>query len=219
MRTADLVKERGVDFALTDPLEKEIRAAGGDDTLLLAITRAKAPPAPSPPPAVPPAINLTEPVGAEGGKVVEAAGPSLRVRGTASHPSGIASVFVNGQRAPIRSLSDQSIEFDLGDLPVSYGSTAFVVRAAAVDHSELLLTFKVNRPQPLAPKPQPTSGPQPLTLQEVEEALQNGISKAKVTALVNQFGVNFEVTDEVEQRLRRAGADSNLLLAIVKAKK
>jgi hypothetical protein len=40
-RVAVLVKEKGVSFALTDAAEKRIRAAGGDDSLLLAIARAK----------------------------------------------------------------------------------------------------------------------------------------------------------------------------------
>ncbi|MGH9556018.1 MAG: hypothetical protein ACRD2Y_09385 [Terriglobales bacterium] len=40
-RVAVLVKEKGVSFALTDAAEKRIRNAGGDDSLLLAIARAK----------------------------------------------------------------------------------------------------------------------------------------------------------------------------------
>ena len=63
------------------------------------------------------------------------------------------------------------------------------------------------------------AGPKPLELSEIEEALKNGISPKRVTELVKQFGVDFALTDEVEQRLRGAGADSDLLLAITKAKK
>ncbi|MGH9602906.1 MAG: hypothetical protein ACRD24_11010 [Terriglobales bacterium] len=40
-RVAVLVKEKGVSFALTDAAEKRIRNAGGDDSLLLAIARAR----------------------------------------------------------------------------------------------------------------------------------------------------------------------------------
>ncbi|MGH9602767.1 MAG: PEGA domain-containing protein [Terriglobales bacterium] len=40
-RVAALVAERGVDFALTDSLERQIRAAGGDAELLVAIAKAK----------------------------------------------------------------------------------------------------------------------------------------------------------------------------------
>ncbi|MGH9557367.1 MAG: hypothetical protein ACRD2Y_16265, partial [Terriglobales bacterium] len=52
-----------------------------------------------PPPAAPPTLSLLEPSGAEGGRMVEAAASTVRVRGVASHASGIASVSVNGQVA------------------------------------------------------------------------------------------------------------------------
>ena len=98
-RATVLVMERGVDFALTAPIEQEIRAAGGDADLLLAITKAKAAPPPSPSPLMPPTLTLLEPAGAEPGKPIEVSGPALRLRGRASHTSGIASVSVNGQAA------------------------------------------------------------------------------------------------------------------------
>lgn len=40
-RVAAIVAERGVDFALTDPVERQIRAAGGDAELLVAIAKAR----------------------------------------------------------------------------------------------------------------------------------------------------------------------------------
>ena len=63
------------------------------------------------------------------------------------------------------------------------------------------------------------AGLKPLGLAEIEDALKNGLPNARVTTLVKEFGVDFAVTDEVEKRLRAAGADSDLLLAIMKAKK
>ncbi len=63
------------------------------------------------------------------------------------------------------------------------------------------------------------SGPKPLELRDVEEALQGGVSPRRVTELVKQFGVDFALTDEAEQRLRFLGADSDLLLAISRNKK
>ncbi len=219
-RTADLVKERGVDFTLTEAIEQEIRAAGGDADLLLALTKAKAPPPPSPPPAVPPTITLLEPAGAENGKEIQVTGATLRVRGTASHPGGIASVSVNGQRAPARTLSPESVEFDMGDLPAGFGSTDFVILAAAVDHSELHLKLKVARAKPAPPiESERSAGPPPLTLEEVVTALRNDLPKDRIAALANQYGIDFEVTYSVDQRLRAVGADSSLLLALVKAYK
>jgi len=71
---------------------------------------------------------------------------------------------------------------------------------------------------PLTVKLEP-AGPKPLTFDEVEEALKNGISKKRVAELTKQFGVDFTITAEQEQRLRGAGADGELLYLISKSKK
>lgn len=63
------------------------------------------------------------------------------------------------------------------------------------------------------------SGPKPLTAAEVEEALRNGVAGARIREMVRQYGVDFALTEEVERRLRSAGADDALLLAIAKAKR
>jgi hypothetical protein len=73
-RATVLVKERGVDFDLTEAVEQQIRAAGGGADLLLAITKSKAAPAPSLPPLMPPSLTLLEPKAAEAGKPIEASG-------------------------------------------------------------------------------------------------------------------------------------------------
>ena len=64
-----------------------------------------------------------------------------------------------------------------------------------------------------------SAGPAPLTLDEVDEALTNGVPKKRVIALVTQFGVDFALTEDVEQRLRKSGADSDILLLITRSKK
>jgi len=64
-----------------------------------------------------------------------------------------------------------------------------------------------------------STGPKPLSENDIEEALSNGLSKARVLALVKQYGVSFALNDATEQRLRAAGADDEVLLAIVKNKK
>ena len=63
------------------------------------------------------------------------------------------------------------------------------------------------------------AGPKPLSADEVEEALRNGISNKRVMGFVHQFGVDFALTEELEQRLRAVGADAELLLAIAKGRK
>jgi hypothetical protein len=64
-----------------------------------------------------------------------------------------------------------------------------------------------------------SAGPKPLTEQEVEDALTNGVPKPRVKKLVADYGVAFALSDEIERRLRAAGADDELLLAIVKNRK
>jgi hypothetical protein len=64
-----------------------------------------------------------------------------------------------------------------------------------------------------------SAGPKALTAAEVEEALRNGVPKPRLMTLVRQYGVDFALSNEVEDRLRKAGADSDLLLVIAKAKK
>ena len=63
------------------------------------------------------------------------------------------------------------------------------------------------------------AGPKPLALGEIEEALSNALPPKGITKLVKQYGVDFALTKEVEQRLRSKGADSDLLLAIATNKK
>lgn len=62
-------------------------------------------------------------------------------------------------------------------------------------------------------------GPKPLGEPEIEEALKNGVPKTRIMGLIKQYGVDFALTNELEQSLRTVGADSDLLLAIAKSKK
>jgi hypothetical protein len=63
------------------------------------------------------------------------------------------------------------------------------------------------------------AGPKPLGVSEIVDALQNGIPKTRIIGFVNKYGVDFALDNENEQRLRNAGADSDLLLAVAKNKK
>lgn len=80
------------------------------------------------------------------------------------------------------------------------------------------VTLKAGDNQRISARLEP-AGPKPLTLSEIEEALSGGIAAARVTNLVSEYGVDFPLTDDAERRLRTAGADDTLLLAIAKGKK
>jgi hypothetical protein len=325
-----------------------------------------------PRPPAPPSISVLEPSGADGGKAV-ATGRNLRVRGLASHASGIASVLVNGQPAFLKPMTAQTTEFEARDLPFSAGANSVVVVASATDRTTAQRMFQVAKAEirllgPLAgyesPEPtvnvrgrvsgfgeitsvdlagvrarlkpqadgttefeaekvplpavgvnaldgvvatsagirepftfevrrkqlQPptlsiiskpgavqvyvddeprgitssggklvlrdlpagshrvrlslagyqdweqtldlvaggshtveasltTSGPPPFTLQDVVDMLQGEISSRRVAALVQERGVDFALTDEAEKKIRAAGGDTDLLLAVARARK
>jgi hypothetical protein len=63
------------------------------------------------------------------------------------------------------------------------------------------------------------SGPPPFSASEVEQMLRGGVSPKRAAVLVKERGVDFALDDALEHRLRAAGADGDLLLAIAKAKK
>ncbi|HYX71020.1 MAG TPA: hypothetical protein VE825_17930, partial [Terriglobales bacterium] len=254
------------------------------------------PPAPPAPPA-PPVITMVEPAGAEESRPAEV-GATLRVRGIATQPSGIAQVTVNGQPATLKALSPQTSEFLLASLAIGPGTSSVLVLATATDKTESHQVLSVMRPEvkitapaPGAPvseatvavrgvasgfrelervevagksaalsrqpdgsvqfevaavpvpvgestlqgsavsssghsepftiavKRLPPPGPPALGLKEVLDALSNRVPKARLLALIQQYGVDFALNEDIERQLREAGADSDLLLAIAKAKK
>lgn len=71
---------------------------------------------------------------------------------------------------------------------------------------------------PVTAKLEP-AGPKPLSFEEVEQALKDGVSKRRVGELVKKFGVDFTMTPEQETRLRDTGADGELLYLISSSKK
>ncbi|MGH9492499.1 MAG: hypothetical protein ACRD2K_03270, partial [Terriglobales bacterium] len=122
----------------------------------------------------------------------------------------VEKVEVAGQSASLRRREDGSVEFDAASVPLTVGPNTLqgyvLTRSGTRQDFRLALTRK------------PPPGPPALTLQEVETALQN-LPKKRVAEMVTEYGVDFELTDEAERRLRAAGADANLLLAIARAKK
>jgi hypothetical protein len=153
-----------------------------------------------------PEVRVLEP--GAGSETTDAA---ARVRGLAVGFPDVEKVDVAGQAATLRRRDDGSVEFEAADVPLTVGHNS--LPGYVLTRGGMRRDFKLE----LTRKPPP--GPPALSLQEVQTALENGLSKKKITDMVNQFGVDFELTQETEQRLRTAGADSNLLLAIARAKK
>ena len=77
----------------------------------------------------------------------------------------------------------------------------------------------------LAAQPKPMNGQtstekpaaqKSLALTEIQDLLKGGVSPKRVATLVEQYGVSFALTDDMEKELRKLGADSDLLLVIAK---
>ena len=58
------------------------------------------------------------------------------------------------------------------------------------------------------------NAPRPLSAADVEHGLKSGVPNARMAALVKRYGVDFELTDVVEARLRSARASDSLILQI-----
>jgi len=54
----------------------------------------------------------------------------------------------------------------------------------------------------------------PLSLEDIEQLFRIGVSSKGVTRLLDERGVNFEVTEDVKERLRKAGADATVMQAV-----
>lgn len=80
------------------------------------------------------------------------------------------------------------------------------------------LTLSAGETVPVQAKLEP-AGPKPLSEAEIEEALTNGMGNKRTAELVDKFGVDFTLTNEIRAKLRQAGADDKLLLEIATNKK
>ena len=56
-----------------------------------------------------------------------------------------------------------------------------------------------------------------LSVADVEFLLKESISPKRLAELIEELGVNFKVTKEVRERLKKAGADSRVMLAVERA--
>jgi outer membrane protein assembly factor BamD (BamD/ComL family) len=82
----------------------------------------------------------------------------------------------------------------------------------------LITTGLAAQPQAFAAQAsnEKTAAKMPLSLTEIKKLLEGSVSPKRAATLVEQYGVNFELTDDVEKELRELGADGDLLLVISK---
>jgi len=146
----------------------------------------------------------------EPGAGSETTDAAVKVRGLASGFADVDKVEVAGRTATLQRRADGTVEFEAANVPLTLGPNA--LQGYVLTRGGMRQSFSLNL------KRNPPPGPPALTLAEVENALAN-LPKKRVAEMVEQYGVDFELTDETEKRLRDAGADANLLLVLVKAHK
>jgi TPR repeat protein len=75
--------------------------------------------------------------------------------------------------------------------------------------------WNIAEPKPARlPKTPTKAKPAPFSLSEVESGLKGSITSKRMATLVQQFGVDFSLSDASQKRLAEAGADANLLQVI-----
>ena len=97
---------------------------------------------------------------------------------------------------------------------------SYRVRLSAPGHQDWTqsVTLASGQTLTLAATLRPT-GPTPLSADDIVGLLSGAVSAKRVSGLVTERGVSFSLTDQTERRIREAGGDDSLLLAIAKARK
>src|SRR5262245_41783097 len=57
----------------------------------------------------------------------------------------------------------------------------------------------------------------PFSASEIEDLVKNGVSEMRVAKLIEERGVNFELTPQLRSKLQSAGAGTNIIMALEKA--
>jgi len=151
-----------------------------------------------------PEIEILSPAG--NGKTTD---PVVQITGQIRHFPDIARVELAGIPATTRNLDPGSVEFTVKDVPLTLGPNTLTGFVASTTGKREEFTVVVDREEP--------PGPPPLRLQEVLDALQKQVPKSRLEVLITKYGVDFQLTDDIEKQLREAGADSDLLLDIAKS--
>ena len=169
-----------------------------------------------------PKVNVLEPMVADASKPVEVTEPTLTLRGTATDARGVATVVVNGQPAELRSVGGISaMEFSARNLALQEGANQLTVVATNVDKQSTQMAFMVwLRSKVVAPvSATATPAQKPLTEVKIVDLLRSGVTSRRVIMLVEERGIDFELTNDYIEVLRTAGAEDSLIEALRKAKR
>ncbi len=130
---------------------------------------------------------------------------------TINSDPGDAQVYVNDQP---RGMTSEDGELALPLPPGSYR-----VRLSLPGYKDFEQQVGISSKNELLRAKLEPAGPPPFTAADVTEMLQGKMSPKRVASLVEERGVDFELTPDLEKRLRGMGATSDLLLAIATNRK
>lgn len=150
-------------------------------------------------------VRVTQP--AVGGKIID---PAVTVRGLVIGMHDFERVDLAGKNLAVSRQPDGTFTFESASVPVNMGVNyipGFVVRA---NGDRELFWATVWRVPP---------GPPPLSLGRIEGALQAGVTNVRLINLVDENGVDFQLTPETERHLRSLGANKALMDAITNSQK
>ena len=106
----------------------------------------------------------------------------------------------------------EDCEYEFGQVrdPRAASRASLTARECLIFAGLLLAVWSVLTPQPLRGQ----AAAKALTQEEIIGLLEAGVAPKRVEALVKDRGLSFELTPEVEQNLRRVGADTELIEVI-----
>jgi len=129
-----------------------------------------------------------------------------------TQPGG-AQVYVNDE--PRGMSSEQE-----GRLVLKLMPGAHTLRVSLPNYKDFTQDIAVVAGQPLSVTAQlEPLGPPPFTQDDIEKMLQGNVSNKRIAALVEERGVDFELTADLKKRLRALGADDALLQALAAKKR
>jgi hypothetical protein len=175
-RLVQYVIDCGVDFHITDATEQNLRNAGAEDRLTLAIRNPTAP------------------------EFAEYQSKGLRSDEiTQLLRSGLPQDWI------VNEVEDRGVSFTYND------ALGQKLREAGANE-KLLAAVRY-----MAGEESVASASKGLRAEEIIDLLKGGVDKNRVFDLVRQRGVSFRLDNQIEQKLREAGANEKLMLAIRKA--
>jgi hypothetical protein len=149
-----------------------------------------------------------DPAPTAAGSVAEVTESPITVRGVASDEHGIRGVQVSGQQARIEASGDiRAVQFSYSGVELQEGLNRIPVVATNVNdqRTEVVLSVWL-RKTPSAQSPR-----KGLSESDIVDLLENYVPPQRVAAVAREKGIDFAVSSRVEERLRKAGADDDLI--------